>query len=292
MRRTAIASLALASVLLASSCFAQSTARASAPSNESQLLKSTEAFLRNLFAWGPEFKVTLGPLAPAPGPDFYTVPVKVTVGGQTDSGTVYVSKDGKTFFRGDMYNIAADPFAENRAKLRPGGDPSKGPADARVTVVEFSDFECPHCRELFEIMQSVEPEFPQVRFVFEDFPLIQIHPWAETAAIGARCAYMQSPAAFAKMQGSIFENQDVISTENVWDKLLGYAAQAGLDADAFKTCMSSPDAKKAVDADHAKGVAVGVNSTPTVYVNGRPIVGGDKATIERFIKFELAESAK
>ncbi|MGH9683459.1 MAG: thioredoxin domain-containing protein [Candidatus Acidiferrales bacterium] len=292
MRRTAIALIALISFLPASSSFAQSAARAGAPSNESQLLKSTEAFLRNLFAWGPEFKVTLGPLGPAPGPEFYTVPVKVTVSGQTDSGAVYVSKDGKTFFRGDMYSIASDPFAASREMLQPGANPSKGPADARVTVVEFSDFECPHCRELFEIMQSVEREFPQVRFVYEDFPLVQIHPWAETAAIAARCAYMQSPAAFPKMRASIFENQDVISAENVWDKLLGYATQAGLAADAFKACMSSPDAKKAVDADHANGIAVGVNSTPTVYVNGRPIVGGDKATIERFIKFELAQGAR
>jgi len=255
---------------------------------DAQILKNTEAFVRELFAWGPDFKVNVGPLAPSPSSYFYTVPIEVTVNGQTDKGTVFVSKDGKTFFRGEMFDIAVNPFADNLAKLRTEGNPSVGPADARVTVVIFSDFQCPHCRELASILATVIPEYPQVRFVFKDFPLTQIHPWAESAAIGARCAYMQSPKAYAPVDTQIFAEQDLLSAENIWEKLIYYATQAGLDRDAFKTCMSSPEAKAAVDASHQEGEALSITSTPTVFVNGHPLIGGDKATLDQYIKYELS----
>src|ERR1700729_3062226 len=71
-------------------------------SDQAQILKSTEAFVRELFAWGPDFKVRLGPMTPSVSPDFYNVPIQITMGGRTDFGIVYVSKDGKTFFRGDI----------------------------------------------------------------------------------------------------------------------------------------------------------------------------------------------
>lgn len=266
---------------------------APAPSPEqAALLKSTESFLRILFAWGSDAKVDLGPLQPSASPDFYTVPVRVTVSGQTDVGSVYVSKDGKTVFRGDMFSTSEDPYAEDRAKIHLDNNPSRGPVDAKVIVVEYSDFECPHCRELYENLKTVEPAYPQVRFVFKDYPLVQVHPWAETAAIGARCAYMQSPSAFWKVHDAIFDNQDVISPENIWEKLVGFATDAGLDPAAFKSCLTSDDAKNAVEANRAEGDSLGVQSTPTVFVNGRPDVGGDKNLLEDFIKFELAAHPK
>jgi protein-disulfide isomerase len=261
------------------------------PAEEAQILKNTEAFVRELFAWGPDFKVKTGPLAPSPSSYFYTVPIEVTVNGQTDKGTVFVSKDGKTFLRGEMFDMAANPYAENLSKLHTDGNPSTGPANARVTVVIFSDFECPHCRELATILATVIPQYPQVRFVYKDFPLTQIHPWAESAAIGARCAFIQSPNAYTSVQKQIFAEQDLLSAENIWEKLISYTAQAGIDPEVFKSCMSSPEAKAAVDASHKEGEAVNVTSTPTVFVNGHPLVGGDKATLEQYIKFELSAAS-
>jgi protein-disulfide isomerase len=271
---------------------AQSATAATPPSAENaQILKNTESFVRELFAWSPDFKVKIGPLGPSPSQYFYTVPIEVTVNGQADKGTVFVSKDGKNFLRGEMFDMAANPFADNLAKLHTEGNPSAGPADARVTVVIFSDFQCPHCRELASVLATVIPEYPQVRFVFKDFPLTQIHPWAESAAIGARCAYMQSPKAFAPVDAQIFAEQDLLSAENIWEKLIYYATQAGLDPDAFKTCMSSPQAKVAVDASHQEGEALNITSTPTSFVNGHPLIGGDKATLEQYIKYELSAPA-
>jgi protein-disulfide isomerase len=266
---------------------AQAPAAAPAPSPErAQLLKNAEAFVRNLFAWGPDFVVKLGPLAPSPSPDFYQVPLTVTIHEQTDTGIVFVSKDGKTLLRGEMFDTSANPYADNLKKLRLEGDPSTGPANAKVTVVEFSDFECPHCRELHEILKTLIPEHPEVRFIFKDYPLTQIHPWAETAAIGARCAYIQNPDAFAKFADQIFSNQEVISAENAWAKLNDFAAQAGLDQDTFKSCLSSKEAKDAVDNDRREGESLSVNSTPTLFVNGRPIAGGDKSTLTQYLTYE------
>ncbi len=271
--------------------FAQSApaAPAAPPSgDQAELVKHTEAFVRDLFAWGPEFKVSIGPLAPSPSPDFYIAAIHVTVNGQTDTGNVYIGKDGKSFLRGEMFDMAANPFADSLAKLHIDGNPSQGPTDAKVTIVEFSDFECPHCREFSQTLRTVEPEYPQVRLVFKDFPLTQIHPWAETAAIAARCAFIQQPKVFWTYQAQIFDNQDLISPENVWDKLTEFATTDGLDAETFKTCMSSPEAKAAVEANRRDGEALSVNSTPTVFVNGRPLIGGDKATLEQYIKYELS----
>jgi len=271
------------------SALAQTSSSTAAAPDQSQTLKSTEAFVRELFAWGPEFEVRLGPMSPSVSPDFYLVPIHVTIHDRTDSGTVYVSKDGKTFLRGDMYDMSGNPFADNLTHLNIDGNPTLGPDDARVTVVEFSDFECPHCRELFRTLKAIEPQYPQVRIVFKDFPLTQIHPWTESASLAARCAYIQSPSAFWKLHDAIFENQDLLSPENVWEKVLGFASKAGLDTAAFKTCMSSAEAKKAIEANQADGTALNVTSTPTVFVNGRMLIGGDKSGLEQYLKYELAK---
>src|SRR5215469_7862042 len=264
-----------------------SASSSSGAPNEAAMLKSAEAFVRTLFAWGPDFQVKLGPLEQSTTTDFYRVPLVVTYKGQSESGDVFMSKDGKTLFRGEMFDMAVDPFAATRAKLKLEGDPARGPADAKVTIVEFSDFQCPHCRQLYTVMQPVEQKYPQVRVVHKDFPLTAIHPWAMTAAVGARCAFAQSPEGFWTVYDLIFENQDLISSENVYQKMIDFAVRAGLDKDAFKTCMASPEAKAAIQADLDEGKTVQITSTPTVFVNGRPLAGGDETTLEQYIQFEL-----
>jgi len=259
---------------------------------EQQLLKATEAFVRDLYAWGPDYKLTLGPLTQSAAADFYKVSLQVSFSGQSDKGEVYVSKDGKTVLRGDLFSLQADPYEQVREHLNIAGNPTTGPENAPITLVEFADFECPHCREFSQNFEAIRQKFPQVRLVYKDFPLIDIHPWAETAAIAGRCAYMQSPAAFWKMHDAIFKNQDNINPDDAYDEFNSFAKSQGLDADGFKSCLSSPEAAKAVEANRADGVTIGISSTPTIYVNGRPVVGGDPGTVEQYIQYELSRQGK
>ncbi len=190
-------------------------------------------------------------------------------------------------FRGELSDLSKDPMAETRAQLHTKDSPSMGPANAPVTLVEFSDFECPVCRALHDALRGMLPNYPQLRVVFKDFPLEQIHPWARTAALAGRCAYQQNPAAFWKMYDFIYDGQELISAENAWSKMTDFASQSGLNADAFKACMASPEAGAAVDASRANGILLEVGSTPTMFVNGRRIVGADPHTLEQYIKYEL-----
>jgi len=292
MDRKQLAAGALFTLLSAFSCFAQAsktpaTAPSSVAPDQAQILKTTEDFVRDLYGWGPDYKLKVGPLKESDAKDFYEVPIEITFNDQMDNGEVYVSKDGKTMFRGEMFDMAKDPYAEDRAKLNIEGNPVKGPADALVTLVEFGDLECPNCRALEPILAAIFEKY-KVRLVFKDFPLEQVHPWAKTAAIGGRCAFIQSPDAFWKVHDAIYANQDTISPENVWDKLTDYAQQAGLNVDTFKTCMSSDQAKQAVEANQKDGLALNVTGTPTVFVNGRPVAGLGLNALQETIEYELA----
>lgn len=250
-----------------------------------------ERFLRSYYAWGDDFQVKVDPPAPSPMPDLLQVPVKVTLKGQSDSALVYVSRDGRFIIRGSLDHLLADPFASNRALLQLDNHPFIGPAKSCVNVVEFSDFECPHCRELDQVLKQEESRYPQVRFTFLDFPIVQIHPWAMTAALIARCAYQQSPAAYGKLRQAFFDNQDQVPQASSTDaaaKLLDLASQSGLDATSLRTCMATPDTRKLVDADLNLVNRLNVNSTPTLFINGRPLVGGNQQILDQFITYELA----
>ena len=279
--------LSLVLIIFSAAARAQAQQPAANTPDQAHLIASVESYLRNLFSWGPAFQLKLGPLKDSQLPGFYEVPIAVTFQEQTDSGIVYASKDGKYIIRGELYNTSQDPFAETRAKLVTKDSPSQGPANAKVTVVEFSDFQCPHCRVLSQTLRTLVPKYPQVRFVFKNFPITQIHPWAMTAAIAGRCAFQSSPDAFWKMHDAIFQQQELISTEIVYDKLTDFAAASGLSRDDFKACLADPEVQKSVEADAALGKELKISSTPTVFVNGRENVGGDPATLDQLIDFEL-----
>ena len=244
-----------------------------------------EQYLRNLYAWGAAFEVKVGPTKQSPIPELLEVPVTVSIAGQSDTATVYVSKTGNFLVRGELTDMSVDPFADTRSKLHIGNSPSLGPEDAKITLIEFADFECPSCRQLDLILRDLLPRHPEVRLVFKHYPLTDIHPWAMTAAIASQCAFQQSPAAFWKMHDAIFDAQDVISPSNVWDKMQDLARQLGLNAEAYKACIIDPATTLQVNSTIAEGHAVTITATPTTFVNGRRIVGPDKSMIEQHITF-------
>ena len=286
-------SLILFSGTLACGARAQQAKPATAPSAlaaSSPTQKNIEAYLRHLYAFGPDVLLVVGTPRESPVEGLLETTIDLTIGENKQTVKFYISRDGKYLFRGDLSDMTKDPLAESWAQIQVKDAPSMGDTKAAVTIVEYSDFECPVCRSLHDVLRGMLPNYAgKVRLVFKDFPLEQLHPWARTAAIAGRCGYQQDPPAFWKMYDFIYDNQEIISAANAWTKMTDYAGQSGLDADAFKACMAGPEAGAAVNASRANGQLLDVNSTPTVFVNGRRLVGADPHLLEQYINYELAQ---
>jgi protein-disulfide isomerase len=201
-----------------------------------------------------------------------------------------VSKDGKFIFRGELSDMSVDPLADIRSKLHPGNSPSIGPANAKITLIEYADFECPSCRQLDRVLRDLLPKHPEVRLVYKDFPLTTLHPWAMTASIAAQCANQQDPASFWKIHDIIFDAQDVITPSNVWDKMTDFAGQLGLNVETFRACLANPDTPHEIEKTMTEGRELNISGTPTIFVNGRRIIGPDEALMEQYIIFESSIS--
>src|SRR4029077_19945528 len=282
-RRVWLSAVATVAALACLPAFAQgqtpaasgSTKTASGAAPPTALRKSVETYLRNLYAFGPNVQLTVSAPKESEVPGLLETTVDLKDGENSQSAKFYLSKDGKYLVRGEISELSKDSLAETRARIQMSDAPSLGDRKAPVTLVEFSDFECPVCRSLHDVLRGMLPNYPQVRVVFKDFPLETLHPWARSAALAGRCAYQQDPKAFWKVYDAIYDQQDLISASNAWSKMADFAAAAGLNSDAFKACMASPEPAAAVDASRANGQQLEVNSTPTVFINGRRMVGAD-----------------
>ena len=284
--------LALTCVLLVATLLAAQQPAAPAPASgpaPTQQQKNIEAFLRHYYALGPEIKITVGAPTELGTSGILVTNIEVKTAEGVENAKMYLTKDGRYLLRGEISDLTTDPLAEAIAKIQTTGAPVLGDPKAPITVVEFSDFECPVCRNLHDALRGLLPNYPQVKVVFKDFPIEALHPWARTAALAGRCAYQQDPKAFWKIYDLIYDNQDLVSAANAWDKMLDFAARSGLNSDAFKACMTAPQAAAEVDASLANGNLLDIHSTPTIFVNGRRLIGADPRALQQFIDFELAQ---
>ena len=263
---------------------------AQGPSSFAPVARKIEAYLRNLFALGARFKIKVAEPKPTPIPGIRAVDVDISVEGQSNTLTLFVSDDGRYIIQGDLADMQIDPFVKIRGQMDFTSAPSHGPANAKVVVVEYADLQCPSCRLLSEVLRGIFPNYPQVRFVFREFPLTQIHVWSLTAAIGGRCVYHKDPAAFWPYSEYIFDHQDTITADNAWDTVVAQGVAAGFDADSFKACMADPAMKAEIDKSTDEGIALKVANTPTVFVNGRRLVGGNRDSLVQYIDYELART--
>lgn len=292
LKATLVSALSLFATIAWGQQTKTSTSLGDAPIAATQTQKTIEAYLRNLYAFGPDVKVAVGPPKASPAEGLLETEIGVTIGGNKQTAKFYISRDGKYLLRGDLSDMTKDPLAENLAQIRMTDAPALGDPNAPVTIVEYSDFECPVCRNLHDVLRGLLPNFAgKVRVVFKDFPIEQLHPWARTAAIAGHCAYGQDPGAFWKLYDLIYDNQDIISAGNAWTKMTEYAGQSGLNIDTFKSCMASPEAGAAVNASRANGETLEVTSTPTLFVNGRRMVGADERLLQQYINYELARQS-
>jgi protein-disulfide isomerase len=155
---------------------------------------------------------------------------------------------------------------ETRARLTlPVGprDHSAGSEDAPVTLVEYGDYQCPHCRRAYPIVKEVQTALGSgLRFVFRNFPLTQIHPEAEHAAEAAEAAGAQG--AFWQMHDRLFERQFALDDDHLFE----YATELGLNADRIRGELDAGTYASRVRDDFMSGVKSGVNGTPTFFING------------------------
>lgn len=171
-----------------------------------------------------------------------------------------------------------------RFEMKESGRPSLGSPSAPVSLVLFSDFQCPYCKTFSQTIKEVIRKYDtKVRLVFRQFPLASIHPDAQKAAEASLCADAQH--RFWEMHDSLFQNQSNLKEEN----LKAQARKLGLDAEAFNSCMASSRYKKYIEDDVRAGSTAGTDGTPTLFINGRYLNGGRSAEeIGAIIDEELA----
>lgn len=245
-------------------------------SAKSALDKTTlESYVRHLFVWGPQIQVQISEPKPSALPGFMEMTVTGSSGAASKQETFYVSKDGRKIVRGTIFDVAESPFQSDIEKIQTDMQPAFGPEDAPVSIVIYSDFQCSYCKEGAKILrENVAKAYPkEVRVYFKDFPLEQIHPWARPAAIAGRCVYRQNPALFWDYHDWVFANQGEITPENLKEKVLEFARSKSLEAVQLERCLDAKETEDEVNRSIAEARSLGVDSTPTLFVNGRRLVG-------------------
>jgi len=235
-----------------------------------------ETYIRHLLAVMPEVQTKIDDPKPSSDPELQQLDVHFTYNGRSQDETFYLSKDGSHIIRGYVYDLGQNPFQEDLDKLKPGLAPSLGTAGAPVVMIVFSDFECPNCREEAKTLrQNLIKSFPtQVRLYFKDFPLEQIHPWAKAAAIAGQCVYRQSPQAFWQFHDWMYEHQPEITADNLKSKVQEFTQTAkDLDGMQMGHCMDTKATEADVDASIALGRSLKIDATPTIFLNGRRLIG-------------------
>ena len=194
-----------------------------------------------------------------------------------------VSKSGDEITAQLEEQAAADAKAAEERETRIAsaieGKPVRGNSDAAVTIVEFSDFQCPYCARGADTVEQLLEKYPQdVKFVFMHYPL-GFHPWARPAAIASECAANQSDDYFWLLHDKYFEDQKALTPANVMEKTRGYLEGTDIDMAAFAACAEDTDSEeyKAADAqvgrEMALGQSMGVSGTPGFLVNGQLLSG-------------------
>jgi len=251
---------------------------------------TVNAFLFQTFGYDPTITWKVTDIRPSEIPGIADVTVIITNAQGPNSNKLLVSSDGKHAITGDILPFGAHPFDEARMKLEKGvNGPAKGPAKAPVTIVEFSDMQCPHCQKVAPMVESLLAQEPDAHFVFQNFPLPS-HNWALKAAGYVDCVGRASNEAVWKFIAKTFEDQANITEANADEKLKAITTASGANADEVAACAVKPETKSRIEASVALGRSVGVNGTPSIYINGRGLSGGVPVdTLKKIVDFMASQ---
>jgi protein-disulfide isomerase len=196
--------------------------------------------------------------------------------------TFLLSKDRNTLLRVTKFDLSKDPYADLMGKIDVKGRPSRGAKDAKVVVVNFDDFECPFCSRMHEtLFPGLLKEYgDRVTFIYKDYPLMEIHPWAVHAAVDANCLADQNPDAYWDFADYIHANKQDVDKEkelnarfDAVDKMAMLQGQKhNLDTGKLQACVKAQN-EDAVRASMKEADGLGVNATPTLFINGQKIDG-------------------
>ena len=294
----------LLSVLISLAGGQQKPAAASAPAKPaapkaaaSPNLPSEEvvnAFLQQTFGYDTSLSWKIVNIKPSEAEGLAEVDATVSGPQGSQGQKFYVTLDGAHAIAGELLPFGAHPYAATRGQLEKGlNGVSRGPADAPVTVVEFSDLQCPHCKDTQPTLDRLMSEARNVRLVFQNYPL-PMHDWASKAANYADCVGRASNDAFWKFVGSVYGAQSDITAANADEKLTGFADGAGVKGSEIAACALKPETISRVERSTALGNALSVNSTPTIFINGRKLTAGGLPyeVLQKLVDFAAKEAAK
>jgi len=214
--------------------------------------------------------LTAGPFEKSKYLEFHQTKLSTPDGKSQD---FFVTRDDRVVVVGDVMPLDVNLRRKALDTFNLRNQPSVGPANAPVTIVEFADLECPTCARFHAFLENeLLPRYGnKVRIVFKEFPL-PMHDWSRVAAIANECSYQIAPSSFFAFRSMIFSHQTVINVANVRDTMLQYGEESGVDRLKLAACIDSQASLPRVEEGKKEGTAVGVNSTPTSFINGRMVV--------------------
>ena len=248
-----------------------------------------EGYIRYAEGFTDSVKITVDDPTPSPFPGLQRLRIHLSAGAQRLDRLYYIDSNGQQVISGNVWNLNSSPFLDTLEHL-PMNGPAFGPADAKITVVVFSDFQCPYCRQFAQTIRDNAPKkYPNdVRVVFADFPLDAIHPWARAASEAAHCVGDDQPDKFWTYHDWVFQNQGDFHVGNIREKTVQFAKDKGWDSAKIDSCIANKATAAEVDRNLQAGLGLQVQQTPTVFLNGRMLGGAVSwATLDTLIKMEL-----
>ena len=247
------------------------------------LARKIEHQVRLFYTLPADVKLTVGAITPSSDlPGYDSVTVKLDDEGKQKEYVFLVSKDRNTMLRMTKFDLRKDAFADLMSKIDMSGRPSRGAKAAKVVVVNYDDFECPFCSRMHQTLfpQILSEYGDRVTFVYKDYPLVEIHPWAVHAAVDAGCLAAQNGDAFWDFADYIHANKQVVDNErtpngrlDAIDRMAQLEGQRhNVDVVKLMACLRAQN-EDAVRASMKEADAIGVNATPTLFINGQKIDG-------------------
>lgn len=270
----------------------------SAQSVPSETAAKIERQIRSYYNLPPDVQVTLGGLKPSEFPNYDALQVTLNNSDRKQQVDFLLSKDGKQLIRITKMDLSKDPYAETMKKIDTSGRPTRGNKNAKVVAVNYDDFECPYCSRMH---QTLFPEIfkdygDRVLFIYKDFPLTEIHPWAVHAAVDANCLAAQNGDAYWDYADYLHANRKEVDAAQgtearaaVLDKLaMDQGQKHNLDAAKLQACVKSQK-DDAVRASMKEADGLGVAATPTMFINGQKLDGAVpvaevRAALDRALK--------